>query len=286
MKNLRQKFSKNDSSKSNDSKEQRQYRLINNTLNMICFGMSIILVIIGILYLTSFKFEYSFNQFSPTLIAGLFVGLGLFVLILTICNIFLIQLDRPIFLLVSFLLIALVFLALVNVGIWGLVVSEETSLYEETKKSMNEQFKLYDERKKENYYTMKIDWIQQNFNCCGIQAYSDWRSILVLGSTGQFQSVNFVNQWMVNNNLPYMDDVPDSCCINKIFNCGKISSNNFQPNDRNRIIYTMGCLESYMNKYHKHIIFLAGLTVGVSAFVLSSFLFYSFCYFIFKLRYI
>ncbi|RNA23401.1 CD151 antigen-like protein [Brachionus plicatilis] len=283
MENLRQNFFKK--SNSNGSKLSAKNRLINNVINMVCFGMSLILIIIGILYLTGFKFDFSFNQFSPTLIAGLFIGLGIFVFILSICNIFLIQLERQIVLFLSFLLIILVFLALMAVGIWGLVASDETNLYEETKQTMNQEFRLYDERKIEDYYTLKIDWTQQNFNCCGIQSFSDWRSIIIMGSSGQFEPVNFVDQWAVNNNLPYMDNVPDSCCITKAFNCGKMFSGNFQSNDRSRVIFTRGCLDSYLDKFTTHITFLAGLTVAISALVLASFLFYAFTYFIFKLRY-
>lgn len=284
MENLRLKFFKK-FSKTTDSKQSKQNSLINNVINMICFGMSIILVIIGILYLTGFKFDYSFNHFSPTLIAGLFVGLGLFVFILSICNILLIQVNRQFFLFISFLLIVLVFLALLAIGIWGLVAAEDNNFIEEARQNMNEQFVLYNERETDNYNTRKIDWTHQNFNCCGVQSYLDWRSIFVLGSTGQFQEIIFANQWTVNKNLPYKDHVPDSCCINRAFNCGKMFAGNFQPNDRSRIIYTQGCLDNYVNKIQKHIIFLAGLTVAVSAFVLASFVFYTFTYFVFKMRY-
>ncbi|CAF0994944.1 unnamed protein product [Brachionus calyciflorus] len=168
-----------------------------------------------------------------------------------------------------------------QISIWGLVKSLDENLAEQTKEIMRLDFKNYDENKSDNFYTQKIDWLQMNFNCCGIESYSDWRSYLL--TNGQHQSVNYIDQWTINNNLPYIDNVPDSCCLSKKFNCGKMFSSQSSEN-KNLVINTKGCLNSYLEQSRKHIIFLAGLTVGISALILSSFFIYAFVYFFLRLR--
>jgi hypothetical protein len=127
--------------------------------------------------------------------------------------------------------------------------------------------------------------LQTRFNCCGIYSASDWRTIFLFG--GQYQPVNYVDQWSVNNNLPYIDNVPDSCCVNPSYNCGKrANSFNMPPNtfnsfnsynsfndfanNRNNLIYSKGCQQAYIVQFSRDMSFLGILCIVLSGIALTA----------------
>lgn len=269
MSNFLNKLKENDSKivhyDSHEAKSNKKLRLCNYIVNMVHFGLSIILITVGILYLTGFKFDYSFNKFSTNLIAGLFIAIGFVTLLLCVFNIYLIQSNKHLIFLISTTVLFVLFISLLSIGIWGLVASSEDNIQEETKLDMMETFKKYDDKNLQKFETKKVDWLHQRFNCCGINSYTDWKSYYLYG--GQFKPTNYVDQWTINFNLPYMDHVPDSCCVNQAFSCGKLYANNVYPSttDRSSVIYVKGCFYNYLNQFSKHIVFLAGLSVAVSS---------------------
>jgi hypothetical protein len=84
--------------------------------------------------------------------------------------------------------------------------------------------------------------------------------------------VQYVDPWTINNNLPYMDDVPDSCCVDMKPGCGKRrqlsnvgvnTAYNMQqylgPVEYSAMIYPRGCLQEYITQFKRDMNFLAPL---------------------------
>lgn len=249
-----------------ETRSLKQSKLLVYIINMIFFAFSIIMLVVGILYLSGFRYDYSFTRFSTTLVAALFISFGVIILLCSVLNAVSIHMNKKMFIvMVSSCVILILFLTLLAIGIWGLAVSaDENTLSEEIKLGLVDAIKRYDERNPYRYETKQVDWLQQRFNCCGINSYSDWRSFYIYGD--KFDTVNFVDTWSVNQNLPYIDHVPDSCCIRMSYNCGKQYYNNYAPNsmNRNMILNLKGCLGSFQQYFTKDIVFLAALTVALS----------------------
>jgi hypothetical protein len=244
-----------------ESRRLKKSKLCFNITNMFFFGICIVLFVVGILYVTGFNYEYSFTRFSTTLMAGFFIAFSLVILALSIINVLFIQKEKHLLLLISSSIILLLFITLFGLGIWGAsVANDEQSLKFEMQNDMIYTIRRFEERDVLRYETMKLNWLQTTFSCCGIQSSSDWRSYFLYG--GQFfQSPQYNDQWNIKNNMPYMDNVPDSCCIYQRPNCGK---NHYSMN-QNMVINTRGCLNILYDKLIRDLLFVSGLSIGVSA---------------------
>lgn len=310
-----------------DQRVLTKSRMLISAINMLFFGISLLLFIIGIFFLTIYMYDFAFTEFNTTLVAGLFIGLGVIVIALTIINLILVQSGRNQVVLLSSTLIVLMFMALLGIGIWGLAVStDEDNLRESVRNNILNAIGRYDETKKYRYETMKIDWLQERFNCCGISSYNDWKSFYLYGGLGGAggggmyanKPVNWINQWSVNGNLPYVDNVPDSCCVSKQFNCGKQYFNNLNNNinygnnfntlnnnpnninipgvynsqnnynyrqnsiNRNMMINTNGCLDTFLQRFNRDILFLSALCVAASLLVIILYVILLFGFFFIK----
>ena len=258
-------------------------------INMVYFALSILLLTVGILYLSGFGYAYTFTRFSPTLVGALFVAVGVIVGILSILNVVLMNMNRQLLVFASSIVILILFLMLVGIGIWGIAVStDQDSLVREIKWDLQLTLRYYDERSIDRWETRKIDWLQQRFNCCGLMSYSDWRAFYLYG--GQVFQVNYIDQWTVNNNMPYVDYVPDSCCIDRQPNCGKQFYNRYNTNnqnsfDRDRIINTRGCIPSFLTYFNRDIMFLSIFCVCVSAIAILLWVLLAFVYITIHMKY-
>ncbi|XP_025085965.1 CD151 antigen-like isoform X2 [Pomacea canaliculata] len=93
----------------------------------------------------------------------------------------------------------------------------------------------------ENYYynpgiTKSADSMQEDFQCCGAQDYTDWQYSRWLGSE------------KTNNK------VPDSCCISPSKGCGE----NSHPSN----IYRKGCWQQLEQFLRSHLIVIGGVGLG------------------------
>ena len=210
-----------DEVESTDSaKSFRKTKLIFYLVNMLFFGVSVLLFVVGISYLTIYRYDYSLTIFSTTLIAGIFIAFSVVLFVLSFLNVIFIQTSRRRALSASLGGVLLVLVVLLAFGIWGLATSSNRDyLNDEVRLDLMQTFQQYNERRTDKFETMKIDWVQTKFNCCGVDSYADWRAFFLYG--GQYKPINYVDQWSVNNNLPYVDNVPDSCCSVPSPNCGK-----------------------------------------------------------------
>lgn len=120
--------------------------------------------------------------------------------------------------------------------------------------------KRFDESNLNNHVTKKINWLHKRFTCCGVDSYSDWKAIVTF--RGKNGPVRFYDKFQNENKYPYIDDVPDSCCVTQNNNCGK--QLNVFGRDRSLFINTRGCLASYTKQFSADVEFLCALSIAIS----------------------
>ena len=241
-------------------------------VNMIYFGLGIAMLAIGILYLTVYKYEYSFTSFHPTLMSGIFITFGFLIVIMAILSIIFMLLSRKpfLFLIVIFSFVILAFfIVLLALGIWGLAVDgDSNALAAEARSKMLQTIKYYDYNDANTYETRAINWLQIEFKCCGVDSSSDWRL--------------YCNGYGIYNSNRYSNYVPDSCCINPRAGCGKQANTNTIY--QNQSIYNNGCLSVFVHHLRKDISFLAAFSVTISCLAIILWLIHVVLYFLFKKR--
>ncbi len=125
-----------------------------------------------------------------------------------------------------------------------------------------------------------LDWLiifnKTKFVHLGIDSYQDWKGIVTFrgNSAAGYYNYNpndqiaFINQNrnQFDSKFPYIDDVPDSCCINIAASCGK-QSYSF-GRDRAALINLRGCLTEYNRQFSKDIIFLCTMSIIIGLLLL------------------
>jgi hypothetical protein len=246
----------------NDHKLYKMTEVIINLVNMAVFGLSLTLVTFGILYLTIYRYKYSFTTFSIDMMAGIFVATGCCFFFLSLFGLFKMKADGSHLVPLSYgAILFLFFLLLFILGVIGLSMDGNGEFKDQTRKNMLFVARRYDERNQYLHDTKKFNWVQMRFNCCGIDSYNDWRSVIPYRGA-QNLPVNYVNNYNFDSRYPYMDNVPDSCCINPSYNCGK--QLNVFGKDRNMFINTRGCLPIYNEFFSRDVIFTSALSLTAS----------------------
>jgi uncharacterized protein YacL len=141
-----------------EAKHNKRARTLINVANMLFFGFSVVLIIVGILYLTLFRYEYTLTTFSITLIASFFLAVGVLVFVLSIANAVSIYRNEKKIILLASLIILVLFFVLLGIGIWGLAANSTDGLLNETKRNIQDTMRNYDEKNTAKYETRKIDW--------------------------------------------------------------------------------------------------------------------------------
>ncbi|CAF0994961.1 unnamed protein product [Brachionus calyciflorus] len=246
------------------NKSIRTTSIIINITNAILFGIGLTLFIIGILYLSIYRYEYSFTIFSIDLLASIFLSVGCILCLLGLCGVFLLKpLGRPVYSILYAIGIFLFFLLIFILGVIGLSMNNNGAFLNQNRVNMLATMNKFDESNQHGHNTKKINWLQKKFQCCGLDSYSDWKSIVT------FQGVNgpvkFFGKY--DNKYPYIDDVPDSCCINPNLNCGK--NIHVFGRDRSQILNTKGCFQMYNLQFSKDVVFLSSLAVAISVLLLG-----------------
>ena len=233
----------------NSQNLSKEVSILTFIVNLIYLAFGVSMLIIGIIYSTMYEYEYSFTVYNTTVVSIIFIVFGSLIIFLSIQNIFFFYIKGKLLLFLAALstvLILLLFLALLGIGIWGLIVSTDSDSYsDEVRASMIRATHNNGNSDKNSYLTM--DWIQSNFKCCGIHSYRDWTTYL-----GPYDNIK---------NDCY---VPDSCCISPGVNCGRPYGESCDNPDT--IIYTNGCLNSYIIRLVNDYLFLAAYSVSISGF--------------------
>lgn len=236
--------------------------ILYNFLNTLTFGFGLSLFLIGIIYLSIYRYEYSLTVLSIDLIAGFFLAIGCILVILSTIRILTIKnMDTQINLALLIALVLLAFFVLLLVlGAVGLSMKDNDQLLHEARSNLQSTARNYDESSTFKHETKKINYIQMRFNCCGVDSHNDWKTIHSYRNPNQ--PVRYADKYNYENNLAYRDDVPDSCCINHSPGCGKTTYT--YQRDRASVIYTRGCLSTYLKYFSTDLTYLCALSLTVS----------------------
>jgi len=177
----------------------KMIQILTTAINTFYFGLGVAMFVIGVLYLTSYFYEYTFSAFNTTVVAGIFVPFGIVIAILALFNIILLQIIMcrlrqtvyydeknnrstdpnrkltfylAIAIAISSIFILILFIVLLAIGIWGLSVhSNNSSLTNEVRNNFLDAEINYDLSGRNNNHNKAIDWVQKTFECCGISIY-------------------------------------------------------------------------------------------------------------------
>lgn len=281
QKNYRQEYrhrSREEINEVDESSKGKFYRLTSILIkicNSLTFGLGLTLFIVGVLYLTLYRYEYSFTVYSIDLLAGIFISVGAITGAMGICGIFFIRpLGRPVTSILFSAFIFIFFLLLFILGVIGLSMNNNGEFLNQNRLNMIATAKKFDESNQYGHLTKKMNWLHRRFLCCGVDSYSDWKAIVTF--RGKNGPIKYYENYQNENRYPYIDDVPDSCCVNPNVNCGK--QLNVFGRDRSSYINTRGCLALYTKQFFGDIQFLSALAITVSCIylVLSIILLYIF----------
>lgn len=174
-------------------------RIVNMLFSTVLFGLGLLFLIVGIIFVTVYYYPYSLTNFSTILCAGLFIAFGSVVIIIALLNIVLVRLEKNQLVILTTFVALVLFIILLIVGIWGLIATLSNNMSYEVRQNMQDTISNYDQSNMYHFSTQKINWIQQTFNCCGIINYMDWKSVFVnsygpYGFQQQFQPNYYLNQ--------------------------------------------------------------------------------------------
>lgn len=261
----------------NNADDYKTTFLLIKLTNLSLFGLGLVLFVIGVLYLTIYRYEYSFTIFSIDLMAGIYVAVGALLGIVSIIGIMTMSpLGKPVIAIFIGLVVAVCLIVLFVLGVIGLSLNGNGELLTQNRNNMFYTAREYNELLPYLHSTKKINWLQTKFLCCGIDTYADWKSIVTFRGPNYFlragmpndQQVNlqYINQNQYQQNYPYIDDVPDSCCVNIAASCGKQAYS--YGRDKGTLINIRGCLSEYNRWFSKDMIFLCAMAVSVSIILL------------------
>ena len=117
----------------NLQREMRAYRRAELVLqfgNMIAFGMSLVLFVVGLLYVTVYHYEYSFSTYSISLVAGFYITLGIVIFCVALAAIFSLKPDGQPMVLATYIFVLIIsFIILIILGSVGLGMKASNELY-------------------------------------------------------------------------------------------------------------------------------------------------------------
>lgn len=224
---------------------------------------------VGVFYLFVYCDRYEFTGLvSITALAAVLSNIGLCAFMLGIYVINFLPRRSILFRLFYLISLCCLFLAYLLVALYSIFYSSRAEF--NTNENMLKIFRNFDEKDKLKYETKRINWLQLEFNCCGLNSSADWNEFSINNKENYINpsSIDILNKWVNENSYSSIYDVPDSCCINQISNCGKKYSK-----DRSEIINTKGCLNSYLDYFTRDLLILSiGYLIGsVTIFILILF---------------
>ncbi len=137
----------------------RAPNLANSLSNTFSFGFGLLQFILGIVYLSTYRYAYSLTTFSIDLVAGFMLTTGIIVITLCTLRIFMkkpsIQLG---FILCLATFLVLFFVLYLILGSIGLSMSDNEQFDREARNNLLMTARMYDENNKDKVATLKMNW--------------------------------------------------------------------------------------------------------------------------------
>ena len=137
----------------------RAPNLMNSVSNTFSFGFGLLQFILGIAYLSVYRYSYSLTTFSIDLMAGFMLTSGLIILTLATVRMFLKKPKQQlamILILAGFLL--MFFILYLILGAIGLSMNNNEQFDREARNNILQTARLYDEHNEDKIATNKINW--------------------------------------------------------------------------------------------------------------------------------
>ena len=127
-------------------KPLRLCKIALNVINLVVFGLASVFCILGILYLSTFRYEYSFSVYSVRSLAISFVVIGAALLTAAVFGILTAKRRNPAFAGAYAFALSAILCACLAIAIWGIVVDAEKTIYHRVRSNMFQTLARYDER--------------------------------------------------------------------------------------------------------------------------------------------
>ena len=133
--------------------------MLNSLSNMFAFGFGLLFFIIGIVYLSMYRYSYSLTTYSVDLIAGFMLAAGVILLLLTTARIFFKKTSTQLCSIVCLSVFLIIFFVLFLIlGSIGLSMIDNEQFDYEARNNIIYTARLYDQTNKYRMATNKIDW--------------------------------------------------------------------------------------------------------------------------------
>lgn len=200
-----------------------------NTIKYVLFLFNFVFLITGIILIAvGVGVAAVFNDYDSVLSARFFsvpsflIVIGVFVILISIFGCWGALKENYTLVLIFSGLLGFIFILELAAGICGYVLrSDAESLIEG---SLEGSLKLYNTSDPTNAYTITWDYVQRNYDCCGVTNFTNW-------------------------NVTFGDELPLSCCsipngVVGAFNCTSSNENTYRHSD--------GCLSKFSTFIEAH----------------------------------
>lgn len=137
----------------------RAPNFVNSVSNMFSFGFGLVQFLLGIVYLSVYRYAYSLTTFSIDLIAGFMLASGIIIIVLTTVRIFLKKPKEQLALIISLAVFLILFFILYLIlGSIGLSMSDNEQFDREARNNILMTARLFDENQKDKIATLKMNW--------------------------------------------------------------------------------------------------------------------------------
>lgn len=236
----------------------RLFKFIVFIFNIILVLVGISLIVIGSLFLTTFKHDYHFAKFSVQAASIAFIVIGSVLLIFAVLGLLVIYIEGKPLVLVHLTGLLIAFIALATLGIWGFVITYNGDLEKTTWNEMWTRLNAYNGSINASAIEQDLDWLQRKFKCCGIRSYADWEN-----NTSVYYYHRHVTQLLppdvnrIKSRNESLYELPDSCCKKEDYRCAK-----FTP--ALSTLNTNGCFKSFFQYLVNDMNIICGIAVSLA----------------------
>lgn len=238
------------------NRKQNWTKKLINYVNTELRSLGIVLFAFGVFYLTGWRYRFSFGKYSFDLFAVWLVTLGsiLFIVGYAFIKFKLKISNNQNMAMILIVIVFWIFIGSLVLSVITLRLYLNDNLVNQHRNNMIETMQMYDELDNNRHETLKINWLQQKYNCCGLESFTDWKSmpLTILSNSVNDQSES------ENNRTSYVDRVPESCCIRPSSGCGNLT--HLDGKKVNATISIYGCVSKYNSIFSRDLQFIIGVS--------------------------
>jgi hypothetical protein len=188
-------------------------------INFLLNITGLFLVSFACIFLLIYENDYFFASFYLKTVSYAFMCIGCLLILISIINLFSNVYKNFILEGANMVCMILLIIALVAQATYIITFTLNGKLLNKMSSNLNNSIKLYDEMNPTLSHTKLINKVQSNFKCCGLSSFQDWELSATINKN-YYKSYYLNNEFLLDKNQIAFN-VPDSCCVNYLENCGK-----------------------------------------------------------------